>query len=295
MMLQQPSASLEERLSHLEKTLPLLARLNEQQTLFDEIQKLNSNLDELVQSVERFAKAQSLENAEFKNKYELLALNAAKLSVELSDLNNSRIQHEKEHKNDLAICHDVHEDFAHKTELLNNSVNELRMLVANMPTKAEMRMLNSDMMAKLVEPHNELLRLNNVVKDATQAIEGLSLQHTKMATDMNAYAVTLELLQKKYRDAMQDNYAKCQDFFDKQNRKCEDIEKAVNGIYENIAKIKTVDADQLKEEMIAMVDPVKLEANIAGLRSANNLSKITILEKKIEQVYLLINKIELAK
>lgn len=295
MMLQQPSGSLEERLSHLEKTLPLLARLNEQQTLFDEIQKLNSNLDELVQSVERFAKGQSLENAEFKNKYELLALNAAKLSVELSDLNKSRIEHEKEHKNDLAICHDVHEDFAHKTELLNSSVKELRGMYSQLPTQNDLNLLANEQAKKLITPCAEIERISATMQDFKIALEGLAGQNGKLVTDFYSLKLLLEYVQKIYHDqekaranelaSMESNYKKI----------VEDLQKKQLELQKKLEQIVIVDPSQQKEEFIGMIDPVKLEANIAALRSNNNLSKITVLEKKIEQIYLLINKLELAK
>jgi hypothetical protein len=57
--------------------------------------------------------------------------------------------------------------------------------------------------------------------------------------------------------------------------------------------IEPLSLEDAQKSMQGKLEPVSLDARNANLRSANNETKITILEKKIEQLSLLVNKLQL--
>ncbi len=54
-----------------------------------------------------------------------------------------------------------------------------------------------------------------------------------------------------------------------------------------------ISLDDAKNAMQSKLEPISLDAKNSNLRSINNESKITILEKKIEQLQLLLNKLQI--
>lgn len=51
--------------------------------------------------------------------------------------------------------------------------------------------------------------------------------------------------------------------------------------------------EDAKKQFQAQIEPIYLDASNAKLRSSNNETKILILEKKVEQLQLLVNKLQL--
>lgn len=73
-------------------------------------------------------------------------------------------------------------------------------------------------------------------------------------------------------------------------------EKLNLSILDSISKIPTPEIPSLEEakkSMQTMVEPIGLDAKNAYLRSSNNEIKINLLEKKIEQLQILINKLQI--
>jgi hypothetical protein len=80
----------------------------------------------------------------------------------------------------------------------------------------------------------------------------------------------------------------------------QEMEIAISGVYSalnkalaNIPKPEVPSYDSLKQEVDKKLEPASLDAKNANLRSSNNEIKLVILEKKIEQLQLLLNKLQL--
>jgi hypothetical protein len=74
-------------------------------------------------------------------------------------------------------------------------------------------------------------------------------------------------------------------------------EFAKNLVSEQIAAIpkpeKPISLDDAKNAMASKLEPIALDAKSSNLRSVKNESRIMLLEKKIESLYLLLNKSQL--
>jgi hypothetical protein len=153
-------------------------------------------------------------------------------------------------------------------------------------TKRDIFFINDNLRVyweKLSEFQDEVKIKVQDLKSFLDAISKQSHLHENMMKEINkSFAQVPEIL----------SYFKSENSRFIQSAK-EEISSQVETRIASIPKPVIPSLDEAKTHMQAQLEPVVLDAKNAHLRSSNNESKITILEKKVEQLQLLVNKFQL--
>lgn len=290
MLFQQNLGTPEERLAHLENMLPYLARLTEQQSLFEKVEDLKKQNDSLAddlkglsaQSKEASAQICSLDKAK-QDKLAALQDDLKALSQQLEDQQKKYIVYGNK-------CENAHLAYDGQIKSLEGNVKELIKLHEQMPTRNDFNSLSESLQMKFAGPLTDVAGLKGCVKDCVAVCDGLAEQMRKLSIDVQAMQSLIDHLGSKQNDLEQDLQKKQAQAICDQDKKELALAQKYDALAKKMESIPVIDVEALKTEMMGILEPIKLEANIAGLRSNNNLGKIAVIEKKIEQLYLLLNK-----
>lgn len=290
MMFQQPTQSFDERVSHLEKTLPSLARLAEQQVLFESMQEMKTQLEitskNLGDVASQISSLSSTLQALVKEQIEKMkAVQAAQ------DLTDQRLANEKIVSERIGSeCLNAHGILDQQISLLDLGLKELKSLFAQVPTRNDFNTLNGDLQAKFKEPIMHLADLQVQMQEFTGITDAICNKLNKLSLDIQATQATIDYLGKQQKNGEEALCDKLEAAIIKQDGKITELGQNFDALVNKLKLIPVIDEQALKSDLVGLMEPIKIEANIAGLRSNNNLGKITVLEKKVEQLYLLLNK-----
>jgi hypothetical protein len=287
--------SVEDRLAHIESTLPNLARLQEQTMCFEKLEKLALDLDQAVRQggsiqavLDNFAKDYNDNMKKLAQQhssfFDFMTQMSAKSSSSDDKLENLKSFVKKEFDNVIAfkISQESKLDQAKSQFASSARVNELNEMIAVMTVqlnafKAEIICIKKDMDSlkqkqTVLEANVEACKRNqdsiaSIVSDVAKQLEDYKIQSKKLLKDL---ANDLNLLIGEAKEHLETKI-------------------------DSLPKPQNIDIDAVKHDILQRTEPSQIEAKNANLRSSNNESKIVLLEKKVEQLYLLLNKYELSK
>ena len=287
-MFQPVLGTVEERLAHLERTLPTLARLDEQQALYTLIEENKKAVADLQNATREKLDVVHCQLASLQKQYAkgMEAISSLELGMEQvrdSLLGNIK-EVEKKHV-DLGIgLSSLHNRF----EQLQTQLREFKNSLASFVT------------------HEQIQELKQGLQTQIEACNGLALSVNRSCQFLSDSNITLE---KKCQD-QQSQILRLWADLENNSKEHEELQKALNEKQSKEAKLlqklhdltasideiklqskPAVDFQRVEQEITDKLEPVKLEANIASLRSNNNTNKLAIIEKKIEQLYLMLEKL----
>ena len=280
--------TVEERLNHLERTLPTLARLDEQQALYtfiEENKKAVADLQSMTrQKIEEVHCLLSSLQKQYAKGME--ALSSLELNVEQvrDDLLNSIKEAEKKN----VACGIGLSSLHNRLEQMQMLFKELKNSLNGFATSEHIQELKQGLKSE-IEVVNQLCANANRncqnVLNAQDLLEKTS--QSQMVQIMKLFAE--QEINAKEHDGLQKALSEKQSKESKLVQKLHELEAKLEHIA--LQEKPAVDFQRVEQEVIEKLEPVKLEANIASLRSTNNTNKIAVIEKKIEQIYLLLEKL----
>ena len=141
--------------------------------------------------------------------------------------------------------------------------------------------------------HGAILEIHQAMKDVLQAHKNLKDQVSQVAADLNIHANSAKTITdsvKNLSDKINSvSLTSTTAYHDLKGQLSQEFDKKLDAI----PKPSIPDVTAPIKEMQSKFEPARLDAANANLRSENNEKKITILEKKIEQLQLLLNKAQL--
>lgn len=281
----------EERLDHIEGVLPNLARLAFQQQLESKMSEMESFLKVFVEGHE--ALKDNLQEVAEEHLHAIKSLSVSNKSL-IGSLDSFVKKSEQTNSLISQIQKDVLDLFSQKSSLASQ-ISNLASDMNNNPRFAGLEKsctyLTSDL-AGLAKDHSELkekiesLRLSHV--SLVENGENISKKQSSHKNELNVLKDRLSGLE----DVVVRMRSELLDFCTSSNKKLsQDFSKAIT----NLPQPDVISLDSVKNEFVKQLEPASFDAKNANLRSSNNESKIVILEKKVEQLYLLLNKYDLNK
>ena len=294
-MFSPSQGTVDDRLAHIESTLPNLARLTEQSACFERLDKMALSMQELfnhessIQSVlDSLVKDYNIQINQFGLNHRSFADFMAEMQIKANAI-QEKIHHiQLDAKKDLdALNHSRVTLEANLTSIKNNSVStkrvdEINELIAVMTVqqnaiKADMQSLRKEIEAQKVLIANVDMLANTV----NRAQSNYSQTQHEFKSELN-------LLLTGVKQSVKDELLEMR-------KGLSNLAKDMDAKLAALPKPQTVDIEAIKQEMQQRFEPSSFEAKNANLRSSNNESKIVLLEKKVEQLFLLLNKYELTK
>jgi hypothetical protein len=291
----QSQPELEDRIVHLENTLPLLARLSEQQRFINQIDDITVKVDSLKESDEtiqtvlkKLLDSYTLSIQNFSDEHKTFYDFMDKSQSKSAQLQDKLVFHVEDASGKISDLVDQQQALASKFTNLQDGMsshsrfNELNESIAvlSIQTKA----VRSDL---------ELVRkTQQLQKDDTNALQYEVTTISKSCDEQKGIVNDL-------KDALEQIKLEVIKTNKDLNRTIQESVASLKADYlskiEAIPIPKEVSLDLVKDEFNKKIEPFSFESKNANLRSSNNESKIVVLEKKVEQLYLLINKYELNK
>jgi len=146
-------------------------------------------------------------------------------------------------------------------------------------TGRELDQFKNDCYVKLETLNKAQLDINNKINSLSDKVSEHSLFNKKHIDSLNCITSTIDKANSSFMSLIKDTQEK--------------ILALVNQRFESIPKPLIPSLEDAKNSMRQVIEPVSLDAKNAHLRSANNESRIMILEKKLDQALLMLNQIKL--
>ena len=282
---------LDDRIKHIENTLPGLARIKEQSTCFDKIEDLSSTVEELIKTVSDIDEA--------------ISVNSCSQVVFKDEILDVKSDHEQ------------------KLEEMQTDILTLRSEMKVLKSFDEKNV--PDIITQMQELQNALLQIEKKIKELEESIQekvklkDLDFIKSSWESSLNS---TLEFVLSNISSKISEQQTYILDFQEKINnlvtgqqkiKDRSDAEKSfIDGVitdiknkidakernlkkelHDSIEALPTperVDLNLIKESVRQDIEHFSLDAKNAYLKSNYNENRITILEKKIEQIYLMLQK-----
>lgn len=282
---------IEERVAHIESTLPRFARLNEQQALSDKIESFLSSVSSMSSS-----------QKDLKDRLEALVFSyndSIKLFAEehknfFGFINDAKSKLESLSGSSDSVKKDIQSLFAHKPELeskieaVHDSIQDHPAFAKadeNIAILAAQQMLHKSS-CDLVK--NSLDAVKSSQSSALKDLDALKRICDGNDLDLNAISQEIQKLKLYIHESFQAVHS---GHLESMNA----LRSEMNSKIDSIPQPEKISLDGIKADFSKQIEPAAFDAKNANLRSSNNESKVIILEKKVEQLYLLISKYELNK
>lgn len=287
--------TVEERILHIEQTLPNLARLQEQSICFEKLDKLALDLDAVLK------KEKSIQSV---------------IDGLVNDYNDNMKRFSNQHR--------VASDFIAEIQVVTSaSQGKIDQLQAHIKKEADSHLASKVALENRLDSLKSHFAGLSAVNELKEVIAVMTVQHNAMKAEMSelrkegdknaskhaGILLDIEQLKKQSFDlakSLEDLKIKFESEKLQTKKMLKDLAIEITGLIEQqkkefeaklaaLPKPQNIDVEALKLDIMQRIEPSSFEAKNANLRSSNNESKIVLLEKKVEQLFLLLNKYELSK
>ncbi len=286
----------EDRLNILEQMIPvLIQKIQAYDKIIDDfkvLKKSQIDISEIcnknTQSIEIASSFMKNYNDQCQSMYKITNSTISSQNAKFEDFSKDLIRF-KSDQNDLVVLINKIDD---KYSIL------LQKLTDSCVTRSEFEEQNNFVESKLKSIqssfsniHNELERLDN------QVVLNLN-KNTEFSVESKSTKDFIEQVQEKIRNLHSLNNTLKQDFYNSlivyTNSINEDVSKRFSNFKIEL-KESPDSSNSIKSEIISKLDSVALDGSNALLKASNSAQQISILEKKIENIYLLLKKFEINK
>lgn len=281
----------DDRIGHIENLLPHLCRLKEQEQLFAMIK----NHDEHFQRIQNMIIDLKAAIEELQNKDKDLAAH-----IQLNKNNAEKIapavdSQVRQINCDLKDIRHVIGDTRRDQDITKSSVNDLH---DRLSLKAHVFDIN-EIKKDLNDRHNALSgqltehqrNLHSLARDMSQFLTN-SLQITKRQDIVEDRLKSLSSELTIIKGANDILLAHSKDYL---NDKLVKVNDQMNAKFASLPQPEKVDIEAIRKQIRSDFEGMAFDAKNASLRTLNNEQKINLIEKKIDQLFLLIKQFELNK
>lgn len=288
-----PEISLEDRVKHLEEQLPLLGRLHEQKELFQKLDYMVSAHDGLTHS------------------HQSLIEKVRNNDSSIKEMFIGRMEDRREHENEIAL---VNEKISNLGKLSNKHSGDMVSLAITQDSQKKEINNFCDLVNTCVKNYNELSDIQGKMKETLEALgedmDRILVEHESLYASQHEFSTNISQIITDIAN-VKSNMVGLKPISSK-----EITEKMVSLLseeHDNLMNVmeshkqhflSKIDAlpkpiepsyDAVKAEINHKFEPTIYDAKNANLRAHNNETRIMLLEKKIEQLFLLLKSYELHK
>ena len=281
---------IEYRLKHVEDALPDLARIKEQNACFDKIEDLSSTVEELIKTVSDIDEAISVNScSQVVFKDEILDVKSdheEKLEEMQTDIltlrSEMKVLKSFDEKNVPEIISQL-QQFQENFLNINNAVfyfsEELKKKLSIFEIqefKDDMIEAQKAMMSSEVQNINRNMDLMfSTLKELSEKTENIHVQFDILRSKIKDINTFIDGLSADVMNEIKDHKAT--------------IEKSISLAVQEIKIPEQPNIADIKEGIRKEVEHLSLDAKNSYMKSSQNENRIAILEKKIDQIYLMIN------
>lgn len=292
-MFESVQQSIEDRLGHIEGILPLLARLSEQQRFIDQIQQLSQVQAALTQedamiksSLQSFVEAYNTSHAKELEEHKSFFLFMQDMSNKYAAMFRNQENAFGQTKSDIEASKTlIHDALAKVDELAFSFKSHPKLLKLEESLAISNTSLDRHE-TEIQDLKSEIIKLKDVIAKTGQSIIEIKSSNAELKLDIESLQHNLERLTTMLCASLRDQDAEIRQV------KISTLQ-SVDAKLASLPQPEKVDIEQIRKLVAQDVELFSLDAKNAALKSGINESKIVLLEKKVEQLFLMINKIEL--
>jgi len=250
--------------------------IKENESLRSAIQTLNSKYDMMGIDFGNLLKSQSsyinMQDSKTQN-LEKSLLDTSEIVCSLKNNLSNTLNEVVKSKDNIRITVSILEDLTKKT----NGYDEKHSALANIVANFE---------APISQCKDEISKINSSIVELKNAYNNLSLLSAGLGTEISGLSKDYNVFCGRNKESIEKLQANFTEFMNV-------VPKMIDSKISDIPIPIIPSLDEAKKTFQNQLEPVSLDAKNANLRAVNNESKIFVMEKRVEQLQLLLNKYQL--
>jgi len=278
--------TINERVEHLEKTLPNLSRLREQEVLFEKVKVLEKSMNDSVIDQSKLQGKLDSVYEDHKHLQDFQAVDHDALVNAIAQIHGSCESSIVEMKKEFMPLKKSLNDLESSHDALNAKLKDVKLSIDSHP---QIMKANVEC-AFLIEAIKEIRSVVDIVSQRCDLQSSnhinLNMVVKELQKENEALRFDVEELKRVivqvHKDLVKGDEQARASFMAAQNQFAEEV----NSRFSKLPLPFTVNLDSVKDDFAKQLQPVSFDAKNANLRSSNNEAKIMLLEKKVEQLFL---------
>ena len=266
-------------------------------TKFQEMIARCDGIDHMNKNMLKYITSMTLSIDESKKEYDDLSQKIKDFSDILEQEVKSLTGKIYDLKNEHLTLNSSHQDTKDTMNALDSSIKHIQSVVLDLKnsSKSFVKLENLEVISKNAsDSHKEHSDNLSLIQEKFNELED---RNNRCSTNLTQVNVDLDFF-KISKENFQNDIVKKFNLLQSQVKTSIDtnMENTLNVVADMISAIPSAPKlviEDPTEKIKKQVEPIQLDAKNANLRSVNNESKITLLEKKVEQLQLLLNKYQI--
>lgn len=286
---------IEQRVTHIEQVLPTLARLSEQQRILDSyenthrsVQAIEIQLHKLTDEYKIFFTQSTEQKSEMKESFSKLECMQGDCHEKIRSLtqkqDNGFTLYASEIERVKSTMVEMKLDLEKSKDEFKNHPKVLKMeeILAVSNTCLDRHK------ADIQDLKSEIIKLKDVIAKAEQSILEIKSSKSDLEHVVESLQNNIQRLTNMCASSFRDHEAEIRQV------KISMLQ-SIDAKIASIPQPEKIDIDDVRKLVAHDIELYSLDARNANLKSGINESKIVVLEKKVEQLFLLLSKFELSK